>query len=69
MNSNTKKWLRRLSAASLCVGLAACGGSNNNNDDEVTEVVTREFRIDVVNLTAAQPFSPVAIKFIIALIF
>lgn len=55
----TTKWLRGLSISSLCIGLAACGGSNNNDDP--TSPVTQDFRIDVVNLTAAQPFSPVAV--------
>lgn len=60
MKTPTTKWLRNLSIVSICIGLAACGGSSNN-DDDTTPPVTQDFRIDVVNLTAAQPFSPIAV--------
>ncbi len=61
MNVNTTKLVRRCCLTALCLGLAACGSSSNDNDDDNDTTSTQEFRIDVTNLTAAQPFSPVAV--------
>lgn len=59
---SSTKHIRRYCLAALCVGLAACGDSNNRSSSDSDEATTtQEFRIDVVNLTAAQPFSPVAV--------
>ena len=57
MNVNKTKLLRGCYLTALCVGLAACGDNNNSNNTSTTQ----QFRIDVVNLTAAQPFSPIAV--------
>lgn len=53
---------RRISLSAIAIvgviGLTSCGSSNN--DDDMPVVVNQVFELEVVNLTAGQPFSPIA---------
>ena len=66
------RFSKSLIILALSAGLAACGDSDKSSDnmDEALEEMTMEmgematnhqFMVEVVNLTAAQPFSPVAV--------
>ena len=59
------KTLRLLPLISLASLLVACGGSSgsSSDDDDDDTPVTAEFEIEVVNATAAQPFSPLTVAF------
>lgn len=61
-NRRNKNTLRFITASLLTIGLAACGDNDNNNDAPPVDVdVLQEFQVEVVNLTAGQPFSPIAV--------
>ncbi len=64
MKTQYRNLATRLLLTTAIGTLAACGGDDDNNNTVVTPPappVTQQFEISVVNLTAAQPFSPIAV--------
>lgn len=57
MTLKKSKAIQYLFYLTFCTILTACSNGNNNNSDPVT----REYQINITNLTAGQPFSPLAI--------
>lgn len=60
--NSKSSWLA--GAALVAVGLSGCGGDSSSHADEdeiANDASTYEYEVRVTNLTAGQPFSPVAV--------
>lgn len=65
--SSFKNFKKSALILALATTLTACGGSDNNESDQIVEPTpiptadSFEFSVTISNLTAGQPFSPVAV--------
>lgn len=58
---SNQNWRNTVVLAVAMAAMVACSDNDDNNPPPAAPAVTFEYDVTVVNLTAAQPFSPVAI--------